>query len=201
MKKILLIATAIVLGLQVSTAQNVRRSDRKITEIKKIITISPAQEERLRNAYEAYQALNDSVLYQVQDANVAAQLTYAANKKWQQTLMKTLTEEQRNQYIRVTAAPEVQAKAAAKVETLKESGSYTQAQLDSAQTQIFEYLMLEKVVYARDKYDYRKQKYDYRKQKENIAQLKKRQPARMRQADTQEKARIERKHYQGRTEW
>ena len=171
-----------------------RRSDRKLIEIKKVITISPTQETALRKAYEAYQLMSDSIIYEVNNPQEAARLKYDSDKKWKETFMATLTESQRNEYIRVTTSPEVDAKAAANVEALKETENYTQTQLDSAHVQIFEYLMQEKIVYSRDKYD-------YRKQKENIAQLKKRRPARMRQAEAHEKVRVQRKHYEGRTDW
>ena len=170
------------------------RTDRKMMEIKKIITLSPTQEMAIRAALAEHQKTGDSILLKVSDPNVAAQLSYESSKKYHIAFMNALTDEQRVEYIRVTNAPEMQAKAAAKVDVLRESGSYTQAQLDSAQVQIFDYLMLEKVVYTRDKYD-------YQKQKENIAQLKKLQPARLRQADTQQKEKIEKKYHQGTTKW
>jgi hypothetical protein len=138
--------------------------------------------------------MSDSILYNVQDPVVAATLKRAAEKKFNTILMSSLSEGQRNRYIRISSTPEVMEKAEAKVATLKETGTYTQTQLDSAKTQIFNYLMLEKVVYKRDKYD-------YRKQKENIAQLKKLQPSSLRKAETQEKLRTSSKHYQGRIQW
>jgi len=198
MKKILFAAIAAALCVSFATAQNnpqqSRRSDRKIIELTKIIKINPHQEEVLRLAYERDAKTGDSILFQVQDPVEAAYLKRNASKELHETLMNTLNDKQRAEYIRVTSTPEVMEKALAKVETLKETGNYNTAELDSAQVQIFEYLMLEKTVYARDKYD-------YRKQKENIAQLKKKQPVRLKQAETRDKERVEKKYYQGRTEW
>lgn len=194
MKKFLFIGALIALSLQIVNAQEAttkRRSDRKIIELKKIITISPTQESAIRDAYEASQLTADSILYQVQDAVVAATLKRVSEKKFNQIFMNSLTETQRNKYIRITSTPEVLEKAEAKVAVLQESGNYTQAQLDSAKTEIFNYLMLEKVVYKRDKYD-------YRKQKENIAQLKKMRPNRLKQAEAQEKLKIQGKAHTGR---
>lgn len=138
--------------------------------------------------------MSDSILYNVQDPIEAARLTRANKKKYDETFMKTLTEYQRNRYIRVTSTPEVEEKAASRVAVMRETGDYTEAQLESAQSKIFEYLMLEKIVYKRDKYD-------YRKQRENINMLKMRRPNDLKKAEAQEKARIQRKHYQGRIQW
>ena len=195
MKKITLaIAAAAFMTAAFAQEGTNRRSDRKILELKKIITISPTQEEAIRTAYEAYSATTDSILYDVQDPLQAARLTRANKRRYDETFMKTLTDAQRNRYIRVTSTPEVEEKAASRVAVMRESGDYTQAQLDSAQRSILEYVMLEKIVYKRDKYD-------YRKQRENITQLKARRPRDLQRAEAQEKARIMRKHYQGRIQW
>lgn len=189
----LLVAAALSAAVFAQSSES-RRSDRKILELKKIITISPTQEEAIRSAYESYSATTDSILYNVSDPLQAARLTRANKRRYDETFMKTLTDAQRNRYIRVTSTPEVEEKAASRVAVMRESGDYTQAQLDSAQRSIFEYLMLEKIVYKRDKYD-------YRKQRENITQLKARRPRDLQRAEAQEKARIMRKHYQGRIQW
>ena len=198
MKKIFLVSACVALCFQLIYAQapvqEKRRSDRKIIELKKIITISPTQENTLRTAYEINQKESDSILFKVQDPTLAATLKYESDKKLKQTLMNTLTESQRNKYIRITGTPEVNEKAAAKVSLLRETGAYTEAQLDSAQTEIFNYLMMEKIVYARDKYD-------YRKQKENIAQLKKLQPDKLKKANAQEKLKHQGNAKTGRYQW
>ena len=198
MKKMFLVSACVALCFQFVCAQapvqEKRRSDRKIIELKKIITISPTQENILRTAYEINQKESDSILFKVQDPALAATLKYEADKKLKQTLMNTLTETQRNKYIRITSTPEVNEKAAAKVSLLRETGAYSEAQLDSAQTEIFNYLMMEKIVYARDKYD-------YRKQKENIAQLKKLQPDKLKKANAQEKLKHQGNAKTGRYQW
>ena len=181
-----------VMNAQESTTQ--RRSDRKIIEMKKIIPISPTQEEAIRIAYEASQKTADSILYKVDDPIVAATLKRQSEKKYHQTLMTMLTEKQRNEYIRITSTPEVMEKAEAKVEVLRESGNYNEAQLDSAKVEIFKYLMKEKIVYAREKYN-------FRNQKENIAQLKKTQPQYLKEANAQEKLKHRGVPHTGRYEW
>ncbi len=171
-----------------------QRSDRKIREIKKVIKLSPTQETALREAYSKHQQMGDSILLRVKDAATAAQLKYESDKEFHTVLMKTLTESQRNTYITVNATPEVMAKAKARTELLRETGNYTEEQLAQATTNIFNYLILEKIVYERDKYD-------YLKQKENIRQLKKLEPSDLKKANTQEKLKTEGKYYQGKTKW
>ena len=171
-----------------------QRSDRKITELKKIIDINGNQEEILRTAYIKYQELGDSIFQKVKDAAVVSELEYQSSRELHNVLMNTLTEAQRNQYIRVNSTPEVRAKAAAKVAELAETGDYTPEQLDLAQTEIFDYLMLEKVVYTRDKYD-------LRKQKENIRKLKDLEPTHLKKANVREKMRTQGKSVQGKVRW
>lgn len=150
---------------QMNITVSTRKSDKKINEIKKYLTLSSTQEEAIRKAYESYTSYKDSISDNVLDPLLVATLNYENKKKYHETFMSALTESQLNQYIHITYTPEVQAKAIAKVYELKESGRFSVKELDSAQVQIFNYLMLEKSVYVR----YR---YNYLIQKENIAQFK-----------------------------
>ncbi len=198
MKKLFLSAIAAALCVSFAAAQNnpqkSRRSDRKIIELTKIVKINPHQEEVLRLAYERDAETGDSILYKVQDPVQAAYLKRKSNKALHETLMKTLNEKQRNEYIRITSTPEVTEKAASRVAELAETGDYTEAQLEKAQKEIFEYLMLEKVVYARDKFN-------HRKQKENIRKLKSLEPTHLKKANAREKMRTQGKAVQGKVRW
>ncbi|MDR1698277.1 MAG: hypothetical protein LBR75_00420 [Prevotellaceae bacterium] len=199
MKKIIFTALAVSLCVSFTMAQNnktqqSRRSDRKIIELTKIVKINPHQEEILRLAYERNAKEGDSILFQVQDPVEAAYLKRSSNKTLHETLMKTLNEKQRNEYIRVTSTPEVMEKAASRVAELAETDDYTEAQLEEAQKEIFNYLMLEKVVYARDKFD-------HRKQKENIRKLKGVEPTHLKKANAREKMRTQGKSVQGKVKW
>lgn len=178
----------------VETNLHHRRSDRKIIELKKIMTISPTQEEAIRTAYEKYCQSKDSILYNVNDPYEAAVLNRETKKTYDSIFIKSLTEYQINHYISIISSPEIREKAAAKIEELRESGQYTSSQLDSAQISIENYLMKEKLVYF-------KHKYNYRKQKDNIAQLKKKRPLHLKKAEAHEKMRINRKSGQGRIIW
>lgn len=119
--------------------------DRKIIEISKIVSLSAEQEAEIRKAYDAYNATVDSALYEVEDPVVASRMKYAANKRFSVMLMRTLTEKQRSRYIRITSIPDVEAKAEYKVSLLRESGDYTESELEAKKTEIFNYLMAEKL--------------------------------------------------------
>ena len=170
------------------------RSDRKMMEIKKVISLSPVQEESIRAAYIELQQMGDSILFKVKDPAAAAELSYESNRKYHGLFMNALTDPQRNLYIATNSTPEVMAKARARVALLRETEEYSEAELETALTNIFHYLMLEKIVYERDKYD-------HLKQKENIAQLKKLEPVELKKANSQEKLKTQGKSYKGQTQW
>lgn len=77
---------------------------------------------------------------------------------------------------------------------LKESGEYTEAETAKMRKEIYGYLMLEKVVYFRDKYD-------YAKQKNNISRLKKLQPASLKESNNKEKQKGMGKLISGKIKW
>lgn len=108
--------------------------------------------------------------------------------------MNTFTEAQRNRYIRITSAAEVEAKAKYKTDLLAESGEYTADELAEKKAEIFNYLMAEKVVYARDKYN-------IRKQKENISRLKNTQPRSLRESNIREKQKGQGRIVNGKIRW
>jgi len=189
-----LILCASLNGLAQSDSGNKRRSDRKMTEINKIVKLNSQQESLVRNAYESYMLTVDSSLYHEPDAVRATQMKYRANKRFHETLMNTLTEKQRLQYIQITSTPEVEAKTLYKMELLQESGEYSDSELSAMHDQIFDYLMSEKVVYTRDKFN-------VKKQKENISRLKNTQPRALRESNTREKMKGQGRLRNGKVKW
>ena len=155
-------------------------TERKLIEIKKIITLTPEQEDSIRYLHRQYSVIADSALYSIADPIVAAQVKYEANKVFHNGFMALLTEEQKVKYIQVTSSPEIKAKTEAKIQILRETEQYTEAELSQQYDAIYKYLMLEKVVYVRDKYRIPQQKM-------NIAQLKKMQPKALQAANADEK--------------
>lgn len=177
-----------------SSAGAEQRSERKIIEITKIVTLTDVQERIIRRAVDNYNSDLDSALYKVTDPAEAAKIKYSAGKKFNQELMSTLTETQRNKYIKVTSTPEIEAKTDYKVELLEESGQYTDAEIAKMRTQIFNYLMAEKIVYAREKYN-------IKKQKENIARLKNIIPAALKASNVLEKLKGQGRNIKGSINW
>lgn len=155
-------------------------TERKLIEIKKIIDLTPEQEDSIRYLHRQYSIIADSALYNIADPIVAAQVKYEANKVFHNSFMALLTEEQKVRYIQVTSSPEIKAKTEAKIQTLRETEQYSEAELAKQYDAIYKYLMLEKVVYVRDKYRIPQQKM-------NIAQLKKMQPKALQAANADEK--------------
>lgn len=169
-------------------------ADDKVIELKKIVNLTALQERLIRDAYKRYKYALDSALYDVADPYKAAQIKYDAGKRYNMTLMSTLTEIQRNKYIKVTSTPEVEAKTEYKLELLAESGEYTEEELATIKPQIFNYLMAEKIVYARDKYD-------IKKQKENIARLKNIIPKALKASNAFEKIKGQGRLIKGNIHW
>ena len=171
-----------------------KRSDRKIIEISKIVQLSKRQEMKIRQAYDEYMLTIDSSLYNEPDGVRASEMKYRANKVFHNTLMNTLTDKQRLQYIQVTSTPEVEAKTQYKLDLLKESEEYTDEELSQMHDEIFEYLMSEKVVYFRDKYN-------AQKQKENISRLKNVQPRSLKESNIREKMKGQGRLRNGKVKW
>lgn len=156
------------------------RSDRKIVEIKKIVDLTRNQETAIRQAHDTYNRTVDSSLYNVDDPVLASEMKYRASKVFHESLMDVFTEKQRNRYIEVTSAPEVRMKADYKVGLLRESNKYSERELEAKRTAIYNYMMSEKIVYVRDKYN-------IKKQKDNIERLKTIQPRALKESNIREK--------------
>lgn len=169
-------------------------ADGKIIELEKIINLTTIQERLIRNAFKEYKHALDSALFDIEDPYMSAQIKYDAGKRYNSTLMSTLTEIQRNKYIKVTSTPEVKAKTEYKLGLLEESGEYTKEELATIKPQIFNYLMAEKIVYARDKYD-------IKKQKENIARLKNIIPKALKASNAFEKIKGQGRLIKGNVHW
>ena len=148
----------------------------KIADFKRIITLTDAQEQQIRNIYTEYSIKNDSISLTEKDQILAAQEKQDMNKKCHDGVMNVLTDEQKVKYIQVTYTPSVMANSEAKIQILRESNQYTEDQLTAMKTQIYNYLMMEQVVNARDKYD-------ENKRHENLYKLKELRPDAMKEAD------------------
>lgn len=160
-------------------AQNMDKIDIKVTEkledISKFISLNDMQRRVIKEEYRGFLLLSDSALHKVQDANLASQIRYDATKKFHETFMSILTEVQKVTYVNVVCTPEIKEKTKYRLSLLREGGNYTEQQLENMGKDIFKYLMLEKIVYV-------KNKYDYKSQKNNISRLKAIQPTSLKES-------------------
>lgn len=167
---------------------------KKIAEITRLISLGAIQKSVLKKAYVKYEVTCDSAYYKVKDIPTSVSLIYQAKKQFHETVIKTLTESQIIRYVSIAYAPEIEAKTDYKVSLLTENGEYADSEIEKMKKDIYRYLMLEKVVYFRDKYD-------YAKQKENISRLKKLQPASLKESNNMEKQKGMGKLVLGKIKW
>ncbi len=167
---------------------------RRVAEVKKMVEIDTTQEAMLTAFVQIYYEAIDSILLNVDNKIMASASIREAKEIYNKQFQSLLSEKQMEEYVRVTTHDEITDKTAGKLKMLRDSGKYTEAELQQFSTQIFEYYMLEKVVYTREKYD-------NEKLKENISQIKKYEPQCLRTANAFQKAKREGVLYQNGYKW
>ncbi|GAB6012718.1 hypothetical protein [Viscerimonas tarda] len=195
MKKILFISALLILsgGLNRLSGQQ-EPAPLKVAELCKMVELDNEQLAVLITMNDTYSAEMDSAINKVADRLEASRLIYETKKKFNTGFMDLLSEKQKASYTRVSAHSEIMEKAAEKVRALRKTGKYAEQELAQYTTEIFEYLMLEKIAYTCDKYN-------IERQKENIAQLKKFEPKPLKAANTLQKAKHQGVVYQGGYKW
>ena len=142
--------------------------------------MSESQKTRIKSLNVDYKSTTDSITRSISNSEDEYQKKYDAAKAYHENLMKTLTESQIASYVRTTCAPEIKAKTEYRISLLREGGDYTEDELSAMYSDIYNYLMLEKIVYFR-------YKYDFATQKNNISRLKAIQPNALKESQTIEK--------------
>ena len=196
MKKFIILFAFVLglFGINAVHSEDKSREERKIAEIGKIVKLTSKQKSALIKGYKEYLTALDSSVYLVNDAIQAVSIKYRANKVFHELLMNTLKEKQRIEYIQITSAPEIEEKTNYKLSLLSESGDYSDKELLKMKDEIFNYLMLEKVVYIRDKYN-------IQKQKENISRLKNVEPRCLKESNIREKQKGQGRLKKGNVQW
>jgi len=201
MKQFFISAGLILILVQPSMAQsdstkNQRISgvERRLMELKKIITLSPAQEETLKTAFTVYQQRSDSIFLNVADPKQVAILDYQVDKQTREALTATLTDEQLIQYFSIRGIPGVMARTEAKIQLLRESGQYTEQELAQKQQEMFDYFMNQQVINQRDKYD-------FSKKMDDIQKLQTAQPTSLRESDSRKKLKATGRMNNGKIKW
>lgn len=197
MKRFLLILSVMTLfagSYSQSFAQKSGKESKKMREFTSIINISNSQKKSIGEALSLKnEKLNlfDGTVTSKEDAF----RKYEIDKECHEKLISQLTDKQIADYCNVVFAPEVSAKTDYRMSLLKEvDNEYTDEELVNAWYSIYKYLMLEKIVYF-------KYKYDYAKQKENISRLKALQPSALKASINNEKQKGYDKVISGKVKW
>lgn len=197
MKRFLLILSVMTLfagSYSQSFAQKSGKESKKMREFTSIINISNSQKKSIGEALSLKnEKLNlfDGTVTSKEDAF----RKYEIDKECHEKLISQLTDKQIADYCNVVFAPEVSAKTDYRMSLLKEvDNEYTDEELVNAWDSIYKYLMLEKIVYF-------KYKYDYAKQKENISRLKAIQPSALKASINNEKQKGYDKVISGKVNW
>lgn len=169
-------------------------AERKLLEISKIISLSDFQKSKIVDAYEKYEKTCDSIDCNVNDIKESVDLIYKAKLQLHKSIIGVLTDIQIAKYVNIAFSPEIAAKTEYKVSLLREGNAYSATELEVMRKQIYGYLMLEKVVYFRDKYD-------FDKQKNNISRLKIVQPNCLKESNNREKQKGLGKLIKGKINW
>lgn len=197
MKRLLLILSVMTLlaGSHSQTfAQKNGKENKKMREITSIISISNSQKASIDDALSKKKKKLNSFDGTVKSKEDAFR-KYEIERECHEIIIGQLTDKQIADYCNVVFAPEVSAKTDYRMSLLKEvDNEYTDEELVNAWNSIYEYLMLEKIVYF-------KYKYDYAKQKENISRLKALQPSALKASINNEKQKGYDKVISGKVKW
>lgn len=168
--------------------------DRKVNAIDRVIHLNEMQKGIIKSAYEKLLVVQDSAMNKVSDTERSFQIIYDAKHDFHNRFIRILTTSQLVAYVKSVYKPEVNAKSSYYCSLLVDTGKYDELTIKGYKEKISEYLMLEKIVYVRDKYD-------YAKQKNNISRLKALQPTCLKEALNLEKQKGLNKLRDGRIAW
>ena len=172
-----------------------KRENRKVTAITSVVNVNNMQREAMTSVVDRRGEALDAIESKGVDAKAAAFQKYEIEKKCHEEIVSQLSDKQIADYCNVNFAPEVTAKTEYRMSLLAEiDNDYTEEELQKMRDEIYRYLMLEKIVYY-------KYKYDFAKQKENINRLKAIQPASLKAALNNEKQKSYGKVVSGSVQW
>lgn len=166
----------------------------RAAEVAKFVELSEEQFAQLKALDELYNQKMDTALNYTEDLTEVSRKIYDANKQFETELFNLLTETQKYNYIRVSSMYEVFAKALFKVELLKNTGKYSDSELEVFLGEIYNYLVLEQIPLVRDRYF-------ILRQEDNIQQLKKQEPQSLREANALQEAKRRGIKYQNGYVW
>lgn len=196
MRKLVLLSALLCTCLFMS-AQHKPKKDRerkKMNEVTSVININGLQRSAIHDALSKKRARLESMDSTAGAKSLAFQ-KYEIEKQCHEEFISQLSDRQITEYCNTVFAPEVTAKTDYRMSLLTEvDNDYTESELAKARKEIYDYLMLEKIVYFRHKYD-------FAKQKENISRLKAIQPASLKASINNEKQKGYGKVMSGHVNW
>lgn len=198
LKTILLVGIGLISSIVCAQNFNPEHStllaNRRMIEIKKLVSLSAEQENKLLTKCIDYQLQLDSALYFERDPLIYVDMINIAEKQYTQFFYETLNNQQTMQYVNAKGNADVRRKTEDRMAMLRETEDYKESELLEIEEQVFNYLMLEKVVYMRDKHN-------VAKQKENIHRLKSIQPTYIKAAESHRKLKHDGRIQNGRVKW
>ncbi|MCL2649544.1 MAG: hypothetical protein FWD60_00795 [Candidatus Azobacteroides sp.] len=183
-----------ILSKKTLSSRIVSTSERKTAEIDHIVALTKKQKEKVQKLSETYFHQTDSARNIIKNAQESASVKFNANKEFFNGLMKILTESQQETYLKSLVELNVKQQTEQKISYLKAENKYTDNQLAGYYTEIYDYLVIEKMANAR-------YKYNPKKQKETGALIRKQMPNVLKQARALEKANAQGKSYVGTYQW
>ena len=172
-----------------------KRENRKVTAITSAVKVNKMQREAMTSAVDRRSEALDAIESKGGDAKAAAFQKYEIEKKCHEEIVSQLSDKQIADYCNVNFAPEVTAKTEYRMSLLAEiDNDYTEEELQKIRGEIYRYLMLEKIVYFR-------YKYDFAKQKAAISRLKAIQPKALKASMNIEKQKNYGKLFNGKINW
>lgn len=168
--------------------------EKKVAELASVINVNSMQRTAISEAYNKKRRKTEA-LDTTADAKSRAFKKYEIDKACHEELIKQLSDRQISEYCNTAFAPEVTAKTEYRMSLLAElENEYTAAELEKIRGEIYRYLMLEKIVYFR-------YKYDFAKQKAAISRLKTIQPQSLKASMNIEKQKNYGKFFNGKINW
>ncbi len=197
MKKLILLLGIVGFCLSVSAGKGNPKKDRerkKMNEITSVIRINNLQNRGIHDALSRKRARSEAMDTTL-TAREKAFRKYTIEKECHEEMIRQLSDKQIAEYCNTVFAPEIDAKTSYRISLLKEvDNDYTEQELAEAREKIYKYLMLEKIVYF-------KYKYDFARQKENISRLKALQPSSLKASLNNEKQKGYGKVMSGHVNW
>lgn len=197
MKKIIISACLLILcvsGFAQPNALQLKGESKKMAEIMSVININNLQSTAINSALMKKKSQIEAIDSTLSSKEIAFK-KYEIEKAYHEDFISQLSEKQVADYCKIVFSPEVSAKTDYRISLLLDvDNDYTESEIEVARNEIYKYLMLEKIVYF-------KYKYDFAKQKENISRLKGIQPSSLKASINNEKQKGYNKVVCGKVNW